>query len=136
MEKPRIRKRVKSILSALECDSAEVSILFVDDDRMRELNRTWRGKDRTTDVLAFSQREGVSPPGSEALLGDVVISVETASRQAKERGTSLDDELDLLMVHGVLHLLGFDHERGGTRGRAMRKKQKEILENIRERKGS
>jgi len=131
MTKPRIRKRAKSILSALGCDQVELSLVFVDDEEMQRLNHTWRGQDRTTDVLAFSQREGISPPGAEGLLGDVVISVETAMRQAKERGTSLEKELDALMVHGILHLLGYEHEAGAGPARAMRTKEKEILERLR-----
>ncbi len=131
MTRPRIRKRVKSILNALGFDRAEVSLLFVDDAEMREINRTWRGTDRTTDVLAFSQIEGITPKGGENLLGDVVISVETAGRQAKDRGTSLDEELDVLMIHGILHLLGHEHEGDPRAGRIMRKKEKEILERLR-----
>jgi probable rRNA maturation factor len=127
LRRNRIRKRVKKLLSALECDRAEVSLVFVDDDEMQTLNRTWRAKDRPTDVLAFSQREGRSPPVSEDLLGDVVISVETAERQARERGENLEDELDLLIIHGILHLLGYEHEGGGKRAQEMRKKEKEML---------
>jgi probable rRNA maturation factor len=112
----------------LECDRAELSLLFVDDEEMLRLNRTWRGENRATDVLAFSQREGLIPPGREDLLGDVVISVESAGRQARARRTSLEEELDVLLVHGILHLIGYDHEAGASRARAMRKKEKELLE--------
>jgi len=127
---------VKSILSALECNEAELSLLFVDDGDMLRLNRTWRGKDRPTDVLAFSQQEGLIPPGQENLLGDVVISVESAGRQAKERRTSIEQELDALLVHGILHLFGYDHEASASRARAMRKKEKDILERLQRREKS
>ena len=80
---------------------------------MRELNRDYRGKDRPTDVLSFSQLEGepMQPEEEEPVaLGDIVISIDTAKRQAAEKGHSLSDELDLLVVHGMLHLLGYDDE--------------------------
>jgi len=80
----------------------EVSVLLTDDRDIAELNLIYRGVDRPTDVLAF--------PQDETLLGDVVISVETAKRQAEERGKPLDDELDLLVAHGLLHLLGYDDD--------------------------
>jgi probable rRNA maturation factor len=78
---------------------------MIDDAAITELNREYRGKDRPTDVLSFYQAD--SPEERNDVLGDVVISVETAKRQADERGKSLDDELDLLLAHGVLHLLGY-----------------------------
>lgn len=92
---------------------AEWSVTFVDDSAIHLLNRDYRGVDRPTDVLAFSQQEGDTDfpaPEEEALLGDVVIAVPTASRQATERGHGLNDELGLLLIHGFLHLLGEDHD--------------------------
>jgi probable rRNA maturation factor len=80
----------------------EVSILFCGDRKMRTLNRRYRRKDRPTDVLAF--------PGSINLLGDIVISVPYAARQAKRRGEPASREIDRLLLHGLLHLLGYDHE--------------------------
>jgi probable rRNA maturation factor len=82
---------------------AELSVLFCGDARMRRLNRVYRGKDRSTDVLAF-------PAGSGALLGDIVVSVPYASRQARRRGERPSREIDRLLLHGYLHLLGYDHE--------------------------
>ena len=82
---------------------AEVSVLFCGDQRMRALNRRYRGKDRSTDVLAF-------PAGSGPLLGDIVVSVPYARRQARRRGEAVSREVDRLLVHGFLHLLGYDHE--------------------------
>ncbi|CAI5520765.1 unnamed protein product [Closterium sp. Naga37s-1] len=89
--------------------AAEMSVLLCTDAYIRELNSEWRGVDAPTDVLSFPQDQ---PPGLSPLLllGDVIISVETAQRQANERGHSLLDELRILMVHGMLHLLGYDHE--------------------------
>lgn len=82
---------------------AEVSVLFCGDRRMRGLNRRYRGKDRSTDVLAF-------PAGPGPLLGDIVVSVPYARRQARRRGEPSSREVDRLVVHGFLHLLGYDHE--------------------------
>ncbi len=88
--------------------SAAVSVSLVDDFRIQELNRDWRGKDKPTDVLSWPLWEIDEPLGEE--LGDVVISVDTARRQATARGWDLDDELALLLVHGVLHLLGHEDD--------------------------
>ncbi|KAJ3692061.1 hypothetical protein LUZ60_012411 [Juncus effusus] len=89
--------------------SVEISVLLCDDDFIKKLNKEWRGEDKSTDVLSMSQHvPGLDIP--VLLLGDIVISVETAGRQAKERDHSLLDEIRILMVHGLLHLLGFDHE--------------------------
>ncbi|MCB0338358.1 MAG: rRNA maturation RNase YbeY [Bdellovibrionales bacterium] len=91
-------------------DSAKLSLLFTNDSRIRELNRAYRKKDAATDVLSFSLHEGEVVPFPSASIGDVVISVETAQRQAKERDIYLYQELLRLFIHGVLHLAGFDHE--------------------------
>lgn len=112
-------------------EPAEISIVLVDDAQIRVLNRQYRGKDRPTDVLAFSQLEGedFAPDGEKAALGDVVISVETAARQADERGLALRDELDLLVAHGVLHLLGYDDETADGAAE-MRQRESLILESV------
>lgn len=92
---------------------AELSLLLADDATVRELNRTYRETDAPTDVLSFAQREGdafAAPEGAAAHLGDVVISVDTARAQASEHAVPLQEEMAHLLVHGVLHLLGYDHE--------------------------
>ena len=86
-----------------------MSITFASDRFIRGLNRTYRGVDRPTDVLAFSMQEGEWSEIQPQLLGDVVISVETAKRQANQMGHSLDKELTILLTHGILHLVGYDH---------------------------
>jgi len=95
---------------------------------MRTLNRRYRKKDRTTDVLAFAMREAANP--CPTLLGDVVISIPTAVKQAKAAGRSLDEELAVLLVHGVLHLCGYDHERGKREALRMRRRERAILGQI------
>ena len=122
-----MKKRAERILSALSLENAEVSVLLTDDTEIRSLNRDYRGKDRPTDVLSFSQLEGDFGEIEPDMLGDVAISVDTAARQAAAKGHSLDEELDILLVHGILHLAGYDHEAGAEKARAMRTKEKEIL---------
>ncbi|MDG2305920.1 MAG: rRNA maturation RNase YbeY [Candidatus Binatia bacterium] len=121
-----VQRAAEESLRVLDEAASELSIALVDDDAMQELNATWRGKDRPTDVLAFAQREG-DDLGDPDLLGDVVISVPTAERQAAERGHSLEHELRELLVHGILHLLGYDHERSPAEERRMFKRQGEVL---------
>jgi probable rRNA maturation factor len=97
------------MLQHLELDGVELSLTLCDDATIHELNRVWRRKDRPTDVLAFSQREGEAVAGGGEQLGDVVISADTARRQAAARRHPLLAELTFLLAHGLLHLLGYDH---------------------------
>lgn len=114
------------LLPALGHAASELSVAFVDDARMQELNRDWRGKDRPTDVLSFSQLEGDTVPGQAMLLGDVVISVDTLERQAADGGWTVEEELVRLLLHGVLHLLGHDHERDDE-ARTMRAEEERLV---------
>lgn len=117
------------VLSAVGESKSELSIELVGDRRMRRLNHTYRHKDRSTDVLAFAMRECHSP--HTGLLGDVVISVPTAQRQALEAGRSLEEELVVLLIHGVLHLCGYDHERSEQEAARMRRRERAILKSVR-----
>jgi probable rRNA maturation factor len=101
----RLKRRAGAFLRALGRDGGELSILLVGDRGIRRLNRSWRGEDVATDVLSFP---AAAPAGE--LLGDVVISLDTAVRVARAERRALGDELDRYLVHGLLHLLGFDHE--------------------------
>jgi probable rRNA maturation factor len=123
-----VRARLSKILAAEGLRNAEVSVLFVGDGMMRSLNRRYRRKDRTTDVLSFAFREGSGPKVAHQFLGDIVISVPVAERQAREAGETLRNTLDRLLVHGLLHLLGYDHERGGTDARRMEARERRLLE--------
>jgi probable rRNA maturation factor len=108
---------------------AELSIVFVDDAAIQVLNRDYRATDAPTDVLSFAQSEGeafAAPDGAALHLGDVIVSVETARRQADERGLALDDEVGHLVVHGILHLLGYDHEASDDE-QAMRAREDAVL---------
>lgn len=109
---------------------AEVGVVFADDAYIRELNRDYRGIDASTDVLSFALDEGEEPEvqggPEESLLGDIVISLDTAERQAAEFGHSLEREMAYLTVHGMLHLVGYDHE-DETDKAAMRRQEEHIL---------
>lgn len=98
------------MLRALELPEAELSILLCDDATIHVLNRDHRRKNKPTDVLAFAMREAKTGAWEAEVLGDVVISLDTAARQAAERGRPLWDEVTMLLAHGLLHLLGFDHQ--------------------------
>lgn len=91
-------------------NDAGVTVAFVSDRAMRELNRRWRGKGGTTDVLSFPAGQDEFEKVEGLRLGDVVISVEQAARQANEHGLSFEDEVAQLILHGLLHLCGYDHE--------------------------
>ena len=120
----RLEKLAEWALAELDLDEAQLSIMLVSDRKMRTLNRQYRGIGRPTDVLAFPQE---SPDGfPAAVLGDVVISMETALRQAMERRIPLEKELDTLLLHGLLHLAGYDHERSAVDSRLMEGKMKSL----------
>ncbi|MDF1565659.1 MAG: rRNA maturation RNase YbeY [Deltaproteobacteria bacterium] len=111
LDLPAVKRDGQQLLKAWHLGRAELSILFVDDPAIRVLNRDYRQKDRPTDVLSFPQDGlGELPAGEPRILGDVVISLPTARRQARERHRGLGEELRRLLVHGFLHLLGHDHE--------------------------
>ena len=116
-----VKRFIQQLLVLVRESKSEVSVKFVGDTKMRRLNREYRGNDRTTDVLAFAFREAGGPPSR--MLGDVVISIPMACRQAKSFGYSLSEELARLFIHGVLHLVGYDHERNETAAQSMKRKE-------------
>ena len=134
---PMLRKEAGALLSLLELGRAELSVLVTDDQEIRRLNREYRGKDRPTDVLSFAQMEelpadgagrgGAADAGRPPLpLGDIVISLETASRQAQAMALSAAERLRTLLIHGLLHLLGYDHERSPAEARRMFAREREL----------
>ena len=121
------------VLSAVGESRSELSLELIGERRMRRLNREYRKKDRPTDVLAFPIREAVMPRGMRPvtqMLGDVVISLPTAVRQAREARRSIDDELAMLLVHGVLHLCGYDHERNQREAARMSRRERALFHRI------
>ena len=137
----RLRRMAGHILAAMHVGDAELSIVLVSDGRIRDLNRRYRKKDSATDVLAFPlDSESGGPSGRRSVkalrkaqgspprvLGDVVISLATARRQAQEFGHGLHQEVVRLVVHGVLHLLGYDHERGTREATRMAVEERRVL---------
>ena len=126
----KIRRAAHTILAELGLLDGELSLLLVDDARIQDLNRRYLNRDKPTNVLAFPMREGEFSTLHPHLLGDLVISVETAKRQSNRFGLSKMEMVILLMIHGILHLIGYEHE--GTRKGAqeMTLKQKELLEQV------
>ncbi|MBP0973955.1 MAG: rRNA maturation RNase YbeY [Oscillospiraceae bacterium] len=116
-------------------DNAEVSVSFVSNQEIQNLNKAYRGKDSVTDVLSFplTGEDGTREIDTETgnvLLGDVVISIETAVKQANIYGHSLSREIGFLTVHSMLHLLGYDHEKSPLDERIMREKEESVLEKL------
>lgn len=127
----QVRRMASRMLTHLELADSELSILLVGDEEMREINREHREKDKSTDVLAFPQNEFIRAEEPEAgsnlaLLGDIVISIDTAERQAKGRKRPLAREVCFLLAHGVLHLLGHDHAEPDEK-KEMQKRTRELV---------
>ena len=127
---PQLETRACRILSRLGHSRSELSVALVGDREIAELNHQYRGEKSATDVLSFSLVEGDHADHRGGLLGDVVISLETARRQARERHRGLDEELARLLIHGVLHLLGHDHEEEAE-WRLMRAEERRLWASIR-----
>jgi len=106
----------------LDSPDSELSILIVDDREIAELNEEYLDRKGPTNVIAFPMQEGEFSRINPFLLGDVVISVETAAREGEEAGIPLEERMDELLVHGILHLFGFDHEKTEKEARKMEKK--------------
>ena len=104
-----LKAKACRILRLLDLKDCELSVALVGDEDIRRLNGRYRSLDEPTDVLSFPVEEPL--PSGRRIIGDVIISVEKAARQARQRRRSLDDELEVLLIHGILHNLGYDHER-------------------------
>jgi probable rRNA maturation factor len=124
------RRVIAAVLAAEapQLDWPEVSLLLADDATLRTLNRDWRGKDQPTNVLSFPAIDGSLPSGSgqPVLLGDVALAIETVQREAAAEGKPVADHLAHLLVHGVLHLLGYDHM-DSDQAASMERREVEIL---------
>jgi probable rRNA maturation factor len=127
ISKKKIRQTASVILNALDYPDAELSILIVDDQQIAQLNRQYLNREGPTNVIAFSMRQGQFSDIAPNLLGDVVISADTAHREAQSAGISMQDRFDQLLIHGTLHLLGYDHENTEAEARKMEEKNNELL---------
>ena len=128
IDRRKIRGTVGKITKMLDCADKEISLCFVDDEKIKQLNKQYLGKDKATNVLSFSLRETEYGDVNPQILGDIVISVETAKRDALESGLTLAQEIDFLFIHGFLHLLGYNHQNTTKKEtNIMRQKEKEIF---------
>ena len=124
-----VRRFAESLLDVVGESQSELGVELVGDRRMRRLNRQYRGRDSSTDVLSFSMREAPGP--LSPLLGDVVISLPAVSRQALNHRHSINDEFAIVLIHGILHLCGYDHERGSKEAQRMRRQERRLFDLVR-----
>jgi probable rRNA maturation factor len=124
----KTKQTVQVILNALDCPDSELSILIVDDPQIEELNQQYLDRQGPTNVIAFAMREGDFSDLSPHLLGDVVISTDTAAREAKNAAMRFEQRFNELLVHGILHLLGYDHETDEEEARVMEAKSRELMD--------
>lgn len=125
-----LKERAQTILDALGSPDGELSILLLDDPQIAVLNKNYLQREGPTNVIAFPMREGVFAEVNPDLLGDVVISLETAAKEGLAAGLSMEDRLDELLIHGILHLFGYDHEISATEAGRMEAKSRELLKKI------
>jgi probable rRNA maturation factor len=128
----QLKKAAAKILSDLGCpDGTELSVSIVGDRTIRRINRDYLAKDRPTNVISFSLREGEHGAVNSHALGDVIISADTAAREAADGGIETHERISFLLLHGILHLCGYDHERSGAAEAArMEAKEKELFRMI------
>jgi len=124
----RLKAKAARVLKILRRDEAELSLALVGNVEIQELNRRYRRKNEATDVLSFPL--GDTPAQGPAILGDVIISVEKARSQARDRGRTLEEELETLLIHGILHLLGYDHEISPKEARRMQRMEKRVRRSL------
>ena len=128
-----LKAKARRILRLMDLQHCELSVALVGDEEIRHLNGRYRSRDEPTDVLSFPLDEPL--PTGHRLIGDVIISVEKAARQARQRRRSFDDEMEVLLIHGILHNLGYDHERSPEDEREMRAIERRLRGELKAGKG-
>ena len=133
LDRAGLRRDVRTILALLGISGRELSLLIIDDEGIRTINRDYLRRDRPTNVIAFSLTEGDFGDVNPDVLGDVVVSAQTAAREARKAGLPIEDALLYLIIHGILHLAGYDHEgpKGIARARIMSAVQQAVFFEIR-----
>jgi probable rRNA maturation factor len=126
----KIQQKARDILNVLECHDAELSVLIVDDPQIATLNQQYLHRSGPTNVIAFPMHTDVFPNINPGILGDVVISIETAAKEGERIGIGMEERIIQLLVHGILHLIGYDHEVSETEAEMMEQKEKDILKKI------
>lgn len=124
---PTVQKKAQAILNALECPDGELSVLLVDDPRIAELNETYLNHQGPTNVISFPMREGADGDLHPELLGDVVISMDTCAREAEMGEIPMERRFYELLIHGILHLFGYDHVHSEAEAEVMESKSRELL---------
>ncbi|OPX33926.1 MAG: rRNA maturation RNase YbeY [Desulfobacteraceae bacterium 4484_190.2] len=127
-----MKRKLERVLKDLDCPEKELSILFTDDKRIADLNNRYLGRKGPTNVLAFPMKEGPTSEFESPMLGDVAISVGAALRESEEFGEDLEYTIDRLLIHGLLHLLGYDHEKSDSETERMENEEKKLLSVIRD----
>jgi probable rRNA maturation factor len=131
IDKRRIRSTILKILRILDCADTEISLYFVDDENIKQINKQYLGKDKATNVISFSLREGEYGNINPHILGDIILSAETAQRDAIKGNFTITQEIEFLIIHGILHLLGYNHENTTQKEtNKMRRKEKKIFNAI------
>ncbi|MFH2128115.1 MAG: rRNA maturation RNase YbeY [Pseudomonadota bacterium] len=121
-------ERVERVLAlAGQPPEAELSLVICGDEEIAAINQQWLNREGPTNVISFAQNEGDGPALNPEILGDVVVSADTARREAAEHGLDSDEHLIRLIIHGILHILGYEHEQGGEPARLMEDKTEELL---------
>jgi probable rRNA maturation factor len=128
IDRRKIRSTTIKLLKYLDCADKEISLSFVNDETIRQLNNQYLNKDKPTNVLSFSLQEGEFNDINPQILGDIVISLDTAQADAAKSGLSLEQEIDFLIIHGLLHLLGYNHENTTKEEtKKMQRKEKDLF---------
>ena len=127
LKRQEISRRLTKVLNDLGCHDKELSILFTDDNGIARLNDRYLGRKGPTNVLAFPMAGGPAPDHDSSMLGDVVISNDTALRESKKLGEPLQYTIDRLLIHGILHLLGFDHAKSQEEATLMEKDEERLM---------
>jgi probable rRNA maturation factor len=128
----RVRRGLKRLLKTLDCEGSEISVLLVDDDQIREINQKYLKRERPTNVISFAMTEGAFGNVHPEILGDIILSVETAARDAQASHLDLMDEVEFLLIHGLLHLLGYNHENTDTdKANEMKNRERELFSMLR-----
>ena len=126
----QIRKTAIALLNALDSPDSELSVVMVDDQKISELNLQYLNREGPTNVIAFPMQEGDYSEINPDLAGDVVISVDTAKKESREAQMDFDERIDQLLVHGILHLFGYDHEHTEAEAMVMENKALELMDAI------
>jgi probable rRNA maturation factor len=130
VDRRKIGAAARRILKTLGYDGYELTVVLVDDREITRLNRRYFRRSRPTNVISFPMMDGTPVSLRAKILGDVIISAETAQRDAREAGEKAEEEILFLMIHGILHLAGYDHEGSAVERRKMEAKEKEFLESL------